>query len=1162
LGNAVHKKINKKKVVLRIVLLLALLLVGTFTWLINDTQFVKQLIEKQLTNLTHRSFKINGDFDFKLGRDLQVTAGGIQWASASWGKQSDMLKIDKAFIVVDFWSLIKHPVILRNVSVENAMLDFDWDEEKRSNWYLGDRTKTPDPAKKRLESLPLLVDKIDIQNLDLQFRHPELTDDLIIKVVQAQHQANTNDDLVVDIEGQAKGHPISLVGSIGPFPKLIVAGAVAFDLTAKSEKSSLSMKGQTPRLSKWDFTTLQAGFKSTEVSNLIAVLNLPLVTHGPADLDINYQSNQDGADGKALGNVGEFDLDVVMHVADLQNWQGLVVDAKSKGPSASAAGKLLGITFLPAEPYQLDVEIHDSGKGLLIDAAHFSTAGAVISAAGSVKGFPEFTGIQLDFDADAKSIVPFMASLADHNVPDLSLNVKGTIDQKKAGSNDQLVLDIKLGEMHANLNGNLSEKKDFSGSAFQYTLNIPDSLILKELFKGPVRRSVPITFEGGLMIRDGGPFLTETSAQIGENELSLSSDIPLREIKHRFSSAIELSGPNAASAVELFSEFNHLPASAFQVSGSLGFTGPKVTFSPLQGHLGDNQFKINGSLDFGQTHPLSNFEFSAEGPDLNAVVSSFALEGVPSVNFSTTGLLQMTEQSVDLSGLVIHIGNNQIKGSISSGWPNQPESFSFDISGSGQNLQEVLSFIPDYTPAKVPFSVEARGKAEQKIMVIETAKARIGGASFDIAGEVGMAPQWSANQVRLTGSGDNLADLGVVHGWQFLDSNFNLSATMSGQENELSISDLLLKVGPNDLQGTLHIVMAEKPGLDVDLVSTYLDLTTLQEKIDQQQDGVTVAAKPKDADERLISAQNIPFDKLNGLDGSFKIDIDRFVSSKLDLRNAQMQATLKDGLFNVPSFSALSASATGRAGSGGLNGKLQIQAHPERSKVDVWLNAKKLLIVNEAIDKYVSKNNPGQDIDLHLTGQGNNLRDLAASLNGYLWIRGGERQIEASALDVLYGDLLTQVFTTVLPFSKSSKYQTLVCDRVFFEAKNGMLETAPAILLRTDTVNIEAVGLINLATEEINFNIQSVPRTGLGVSTAGFVNSFFRFQGTLANPQLRIDPSGTLVEGGAALATAGLSMVAKSLYKRWLKKELTCEEVTEEARKIRVGINPVEVPPD
>lgn len=1152
-----RKRTSWKKVGLRLFLLLVLVLAGTFTWLINDTQFSKRLVEKQLTKLTHRTFKIEGDFDFKLGRDLKVTAAGIKWANASWAASANMLEVGRAVVVVDLWSLIKPPVVLRDVSIENATLDFGWSEEKYSNWYLGDRSKA---KKAPLESLPLLLDKADIKDLNLMFRHPALTDDLLIKVAHVRHQSNSDADLVVDIEANAQGNALTLVGDIGPFPKLIVAGAVEFDLTATGEKSRLSMKGSTPRLSKLDFTDLQADLQSSEIAKLLAVLKLPVITHGAADLDLDYQTDNSRVDGKIKGNMGEFDLDVVMHAANMQNWQGIVLNAKSKGPSALAAGKLVGIDFLPAEPYQLEIKIQDSGQGLLIDAAHFATAGAVVTATGSIKGFPKLTGIQLDFAANAASLKPFTSALADHNLPDLPLQVKGNIDRENADSSDKLDLMIKLGEIDASLNGHLSEKEGFNGSVFQYTLSIPDSLMLKELFSLPVRSSVPVTFAGGLEVEDTGPFLTKTAGHIGDNQFSLGSDIPLRTIKDKFSSTIEVSGPNAAAAVGVFGDIGKFPPSAFSLSGNVGLTGKKITFSPLQAHLGDNQFKINGSLELSPGHPLSSFEFSAQGPDLNNVVSSFGFEGAPAKPYSTTGLLQMTEQSIDVSNLVLHIGNSQIKGAVSSGWPSQPENLSFDVSGSGQNLQESLPEIPHYTPVKVAFNFQAKGKADQKNIAIEAAEVRVGSTSFSFAGQVGMAPQWSANQVRLTASGDHLSDLGVVYGWQFADSTFNFSATMSGQENELSINDLLLKVGANDLQGKLHLKMQEKPELNVDISSTHLDLRDLLVKNEDQKSGKEAAVESGANKDRLIPVLDIPFEKLDLFNGTFTISLDRLLSKKLDLSNARLQATLDNGWLKAPVFSAQSASAAGRGVSGGISGKLQIQADPQNSQVDIWLNAENLVVVQQALDKYMSKNNPGQKIDLHLSGKGNSLRDLAASLNGYAWFQGGERQIEAEVLNVLYGDLLTQVFTTVLPFSKSSKTQTLICDRIFFEAKNGLLETAPSILFRTDKLDIEAIGLINLASEEINFNIQSAPRQGLGMSTGDLVNSFFRFQGTLAKPKLQLDPTGTLVEGGAAFATAGLSIVAKSLYKRWLKKELTCDELTEEARKMRAKIDPLEVP--
>ncbi len=45
---------------------------------------------------------------------------------------------------------------------------------------------------------------------------------------------------------------------------------------------------------------------------------------------------------------------------------------------------------------------------------------------------------------------------------------------------------------------------------------------------------------------------------------------------------------------------------------------------------------------------------------------------------------------------------------------------------------------------------------------------------------------------------------------------------------------------------------------------------------------------------------------------------------------------------------------------------------------------------------------------------------------------------------------------------------------------------------------------------------------------------YFKIGGTLANPRLAVDRKGVAVSGSAAIATAGLSIVAEGLWDRWV----------------------------
>ena len=56
--------------------------------------------------------------------------------------------------------------------------------------------------------------------------------------------------------------------------------------------------------------------------------------------------------------------------------------------------------------------------------------------------------------------------------------------------------------------------------------------------------------------------------------------------------------------------------------------------------------------------------------------------------------------------------------------------------------------------------------------------------------------------------------------------------------------------------------------------------------------------------------------------------------------------------------------------------------------------------------------------------------------------------------------------------------------------------------------------------------ISTVPQKGLGLSVTDLVNPYVKLSGTLAKPSLTLDPEGVLLEGGTAVATAGISILA------------------------------------
>jgi hypothetical protein len=56
--------------------------------------------------------------------------------------------------------------------------------------------------------------------------------------------------------------------------------------------------------------------------------------------------------------------------------------------------------------------------------------------------------------------------------------------------------------------------------------------------------------------------------------------------------------------------------------------------------------------------------------------------------------------------------------------------------------------------------------------------------------------------------------------------------------------------------------------------------------------------------------------------------------------------------------------------------------------------------------------------------------------------------------------------------------------------------------------------------------------------------------GTLAAPRLAVDAKGTLISGGAAVATGGLSILARATWERLARSKNPCETATKQGLKI------------
>jgi len=162
----------------------------------------------------------------------------------------------------------------------------------------------------------------------------------------------------------------------------------------------------------------------------------------------------------------------------------------------------------------------------------------------------------------------------------------------------------------------------------------------------------------------------------------------------------------------------------------------------------------------------------------------------------------------------------------------------------------------------------------------------------------------------------------------------------------------------------------------------------------------------------------------------------------------------------------------------------------------------------------------------------------------------GELPIGAThGLERIAGNLLL----VLLPGARAAEQAQLECAAARFSIANGIATSSDGIALRLRHIDILGSGAANLKTSEILIGYRAVRRELFSFSLLGLTSGFAKVTGTIDNPTVALDPGGLLLQGGAAWATAGLSLLAGDLWRK-------LESGTDPCARIASGAQPMADP--
>jgi len=1108
------------------------LIVFVISWLLlADLGSFKPQIERWASEKTGRQVSINGELHMNLARHSSVVAEDIHMSNAAWAEHAEMISIGRVEVRLDLRSVFSGPIIVELIDLDDAKLLLARPDDGDPNWTLP--KQEAEQQEEHPEKKGILFEQIDIDRVQLTYSSPQRAKPIDLHIEQFSQVHREDDFLDVSFSGTLNGRQVQLDGEVGTWAALLARKDVEFDLDARLDTFEYSSDGYIDDLLRPHRPRLNFTAKAPDINDLLRVLGVPEEGSGEIDLSGSLLPEVDGPlvlDVK--GQLGRAEIEASGAFSDLQDLEEMDIDLLASGEDVRPILRAIGIHQTKESPFMVNIDAQRHGNSFVIEKADMLFGEAKFGLSAHVPNFPDIDDAIIQLQINGPDIERFREVFNLPGAATGAFSIGFTIDVADDGI-EILNLDLKssLGELHAD--GSLGQKPDYFGTTLNFRLT-SDSLGkfagaygIKKLPDSPL--VVTGSAEYG---PDGIRSLDSLTATV--HEVSVKFDGLIKPVRGALGSDLDfrLVGPDLSEMIAAFAPSEMVPAQPFDVAGQLQMRSDGYRFRDVSGSIGESEIKVDGLLVPRGGITGSRFDFEATGPAFEELIDKIGdLEVIPGP-YDFSGRIEIKPDLIALEDFELHRAGGDVDLNLELGIPAARRWANFDLRAKGPDIRTILRGVKDFAADEASFAIDLRGERRGKDWTIRRFDVGVGDARMTASGELDFDGDDSATQFELNIDIPSTATLGSMHGHRMRAQAFTLDAHVSGGDGVLEIVDMIATLGASDVNGDIRYVVGDIPELTIDIESDSIIFAPLLDEREQEYD-----PEPEFDDGRLIPAFTVPFDAMAKLNASIEVDIGELRRDTLHIRDIVLRSSLRDGIFEV-------TEAGFQAKSGAVSARARLAPQGGEGSAAIELVAREFALGMAELNQDLAMTG---DIDINLESTGPDLRSLFGNATGVFFVntRGG-RVVNNRFMHALYGDMLNEILGTINPFRKNSPYTNFACVILPVEINSGVMTSQPNSLVSTDKIRIVLKSEIDLKTESIRMNVRTTPKKGISISAGELVNPYIKVVGTLASPGLAVDEKGVLLSGGAAVATGGLSMLARAAWNRLSRAKDPCAETASE----------------
>ena len=1095
--------------------------------------------ETLVSDLLAREFQIDGPLSLTLGRTIELNAEGLRLASTEWSNDPELASIRRLDARIDTWSLISGPILIESLVIDGVRVNLEHSAERENNWAFFKQTEeqTEEAPSDRLERFPVMLNDTSISDAILSYTNPDRLMPFRFAVNELAETVDDSDRILVRLDGDVNETPLDLEATVLSAENLIEFADVEVMFTGDLGEIALEGAASFADLLHPSRPTAQLSLIGPNVEYLTDILRIDQITSGPLDLSLQISPIGEKMQLSLSGDVGEFALLADGQFADLQQLEDFDLQASASGPSANAVAELLGWQNVPDDPFNITGAFRRSGGEISVEAINIAIGETQFDISGRFEDFPNPNRANATVRINGNEFGRFNRLLGLPGRLEGPFRLDANLSPLEGGG-AKVDATAYAQDITISLEGNVTDEPDLIGTDLTIDFSGPDLTEILDAFDRNTDRvrHAPYQVSGRIERQPGHYALHDVVATIGADlEYELSADGTITEQPRLLGSRIRV-GARGESLGTLTDAagVDGFPDVPFDIEVTVERIATGFIIDDGSASSGETEARFSGSLGELPTLEGTNLELTVSGDEFSRLLPPRDVFGALDKSFNLASEVRVIDGTLELSSAAFQIDQTRLTADLELALDPLLSRGRFSLEASSPDLRVLSPQLAEITVQDdAALELRASGDWEGNRWNLDEFDMQFADGTLRSSGTIDGPPNFDDTDLIFDWTIPSLSHFSALAGRELPDEPAHISYHLTGTFEALSIRDFDGVFGDSDITGEFTLRDGDIPTIEMALNSTRLNLTPYLPP--EPETPAEREAEPAQEDERLIPDISTNIDVLQNFLASATVRVDEMNMRERTLRDITLIGSVENGALSVDNFNT----ATTRGGE--LSGRIVLRPTENGTEFGMQVLGSNIGIGLPAFTEEELEALPTYALDLAFITAGNTVREMAGNMNGYLQLVGGEGRVRFGRMPIFTQDFLFELLNTLNPFRASDPYSNLKCMVVLAAVEDGQLVGDPILVVQSDKMNIFADAIVDLKTEQLRADFNTVPQQGLGLSLSNLITPYVNVSGTLADPAMAFNPQSAVVEGGLAVATGGLSILAFGLKDRFLSARNPCE---------------------